>query len=133
MDDQAHQVEQRLLQASVQLRMGADDEPGWREAVDSEEGGWRRHRAGRARQVEEAPACDADDRPVAPHGSGVRKDFAPLLRTSGRVREGIRESVVQADPSRHGAYRTLSRQAGAEGAADLAGPRPEGHAQTDLS
>ena len=48
------QVEQRLLHAPLRLRLGADREPGRREAVDAEERRRRRHRARRARSVEEA-------------------------------------------------------------------------------
>jgi hypothetical protein len=37
MDHNADQVEQRLLQASLRVRVGADHESGWREAVEAEE------------------------------------------------------------------------------------------------
>ena len=37
LDHDADQVEQRLLQAPLRVRVGADDEPGWREAVEAEE------------------------------------------------------------------------------------------------
>ena len=46
LDDDADQVEQRLLQAPVRLRMGADEEPGRRAAVEGQE---RRRRRARSR------------------------------------------------------------------------------------
>ena len=54
LDADADQVEQSLLQEPVRERMGADEEPGRREAVEGEERG--SHDPGRVRQVEEA-AC----------------------------------------------------------------------------
>ena len=42
------QVEQRLLQESVRLRVGADQEPGRRAPVEAEERRWRGHGAARA-------------------------------------------------------------------------------------
>ena len=57
----ADEVEQPLLRQPVQLRMGADEEPGRRLSVEGER---RRGRCpGRARQVEEACADHADDGP----------------------------------------------------------------------
>ena len=46
------QVEQQLLREPVRLRVGADQEPGRRAAVDAEERRRRRHGAGCARPVE---------------------------------------------------------------------------------
>ena len=56
LDHDADQVEQQLLREPVQLRMGADQEPGRRASVDAEEWRRRRHGAGRARPVEAACA-----------------------------------------------------------------------------
>ena len=53
-DHDADEVEQRLLQEPVRLRMGADEEPGRRAPVEAEERRRRGHGAARARQVEEA-------------------------------------------------------------------------------
>ena len=76
------------------------------------------------RQVEEACADHADDRPVAAVRSGLREDLAALLRASGPVRGRVRPRLVQAHAPRHGSDRALPRPARAEGDADLAGPDP---------
>ena len=125
----ADQVEQPLLRQPVQARMGADQEPGRRPAVEGEERAGRH--SGCVRQVEEARADHADDRPVAAHGSRLREDLAALPRASGGVRRCLRARVVQAHPSRHGADPALSRPARAEGDADLAGPDPQGRPSAD--
>ena len=78
LDADADEVEQPLLQEPVRERMGADQEPGRRQAVEGEGGG--RHHPGRLRQVEEACADHADDRPVAAVRPGLREDLAALLR-----------------------------------------------------
>ena len=81
------QVEQPLLQEPVRKRMGADEEPGRREAVEGERR--RGHHPGRLRQVEEACADHADDGPLAADGSGLREDLAALptsIRSSSRTR-----------------------------------------------
>ena len=96
----ADEVEQPLLRQPVQVRMGADQEPGRRQAVEGE--GRRSHDPGRARHVEEACADHADDRPRAAVRSGLREDFAALLRASGTVRRCLRPRLVQAHASRHG-------------------------------
>ena len=54
LDHHADEVEQQLLREPVRLRMGADEEPGRRAAVDAEGRRGRRHGAGRARPVEAA-------------------------------------------------------------------------------
>ena len=118
----ADEVEQPLLRQPVQQRMGADEEPGRRLAVEGERR--RCHDPGRARQVEEACADHADHGPVAAARPGLREDLAALLRASGPVRGRVCPGVVQADAPRHGPDRALSRPARAEGDADLAGPDP---------
>ena len=120
------QVEQRLLQAPLRVRVGADHESGWREAVEAEERRRCRHRSARPRPVEEDRAVDADDGPRAPVRSGLREDLAPLPREPAGVRRRLRESVVQADAPRHGADHALPRPGGSQGAADLAGPGARG-------
>ena len=122
LDHDARQVEPRLLQAPVRVRLGADREPGWRQAVDAEERRRRRHRAARPRPVEEDRAGHADHRPRAAVRSGLREDLAPLLREPAGVRRRVRQGVVQADAPRHGADHAIPRARGAQGAADLAGP-----------
>ncbi|MGY4423073.1 catalase/peroxidase HPI [Bradyrhizobium sp. JR6.1] len=63
LDPDPDQVEQPLLREPVQVRMGADEEPGRCEAVEGK-GRGRRH-SGRVRFVEEACPDHADHRPVA--------------------------------------------------------------------
>ena len=125
----ADEVEQPLLRQPVQARMGADQEPGRRPAVEGEERG-RRH-PGRVRPGEEARADDADDRSLAADGPRLREDLAALLRASGAVRRRVRARLVQAHPSRHGSDPALSRPARAEGKADLAGPDSRGRPSAD--
>ena len=106
LDADADQVEQPLLQEPVRKRMGADEEPGRREAVEGE----RRasHHPGRLRQVEEACADHADDGPVAAVGPGLREDLAALLRASGPVRGRVCPRLVQAHAPRHGSDRSAT-------------------------
>ena len=76
-----------LLREPVRIRMGADQEPGRREAVEGERRG--SHDPGRLRQVEEACADHADHRPVAALRPGLREDLAALptsIRTSSPTR-----------------------------------------------
>ena len=105
-----------------EVRMGADQEPGRREAVEGER--CESRRPGRLRQVEEACADHADHGPVAALRPGLREDLAALLRASGPVRGRLCPRLVQAHAPRHGPDRALPRPAGAEGDADLAGPDP---------
>ena len=77
LDPDADQMEQPFLRQPVQVRMGADEEPGRRQAMDGERRASRRAR--RARQVEETRADNADHRPRAAVRSGVRKNLAALL------------------------------------------------------
>ena len=79
------------------------DESGRREAVAAEERRRCGHRSARPRPVEEDRAVDDDHGPRASVRSGLREDLAPLLREPAGVRRRLRESVVQADPPRHGA------------------------------
>ena len=77
LDHDARQVEQRLLQAPVRVRLGVDRESGGREAVEAEE----RRGAG---TVPAAPRPDEDRAGHADHGprasarSGLRENRAPL-------------------------------------------------------
>ena len=125
----ADEVEQPLLRQPVQQRMGTDEEPGRRAAVEGERR--RRHDPGRLRQVEEACADHADHGPLAAVRPGLREDLAALLRESGSVRRRVCPRVVQAHAPRHGPDRALSRPARAEGDADLAGPDPRRGSSAD--
>ena len=127
LDHHARQVEPRLLPAPVRVRLGADREPGRRQAVDAEERRRRGHRPARARPGEDDRAGHADDRPGAARRSGLREGVAPLLREPAGVRRCLRQGVVQADAPRHGTDHALPRPRGAQGAADLAGPGAAGH------
>src|SRR4051812_27001666 len=111
--------------------MGADDEPGWREAVEAEERRRRRHRAERSRPVEKDRARDADDGSRTPVRSGLRKNLAALLSEPRSVRRRLREGVVQVDAPRHGAYHAISWSRGSQGAAGVAGPGPRDQSQID--
>ena len=128
-DAHADEVQQRLLQAPVRLRVGAHEEPGRRAPVAAEERRRRGHGAARARRVEAHRAEHADDGPLAALRSGVREDLAPLPRAPGAVRGRVRARLVQAHASRHGSARALPRSRGAGGRAALAGPDPGGRSQ----
>ncbi len=66
LDHHADEVEQRLLQAPLRLRVGADEEPRRRAPVEAEGERGRRHGAARPRRVEAHRAFHADHRPLAP-------------------------------------------------------------------
>ena len=69
---------------------------------------------------------DADDRPGAAVRPVLREDFAPLPREPRGIRRRLRPGLVQADPSRHGAPRPLSRPGGPGRGTAVAGPDPAG-------
>ena len=77
LDHDAGPVGQQLLREPVQVRMGADQEPGRRQAVGGQ--GRAGNHPGRARPVEEAQADDADDRFDTALRPGVRQDLAAFL------------------------------------------------------
>ncbi len=117
-----------LLREPVQFRMGTDQEPGRCAPVGGQ--GCPGNHSRSLRPEQETQADDADDRSVVAFRPDLRADLAPLPREPGRIRGRLRPRLVQTDPPRHGPHRALSRPAGAEGAADLAGPdsraRPPG-------
>ena len=92
LDHHADEVEQRLLQAPVRLRVGADEEPGRRASVEAEGRRGRRHGAACARPVEAHRAGDADHRPLAAVRPGLREDLAALHGASGPVRGRVRRA-----------------------------------------
>ena len=118
-----HEVEQRLLQEPVRLRMGVDEEPGRRAPVAAEE--WRRcrHRAGGARRVEADRTFHADDRPRAAFRSGLRENLTALSGPPGPICGSVRACLVQANAPRHGSARTLSGPGSAGRGTHLAGSR----------
>ncbi len=113
-------VEQFLLRKPLQVRVGADEEPGWRHPVGGQ--GCRGCHPGRVRSVEEAQAHDADHRPVAALRPALREDIASFSRAPAGLRRCLRPRLVQADPSRYGPALALFGTGGAERRADLAGP-----------
>src|SRR5215472_3699230 len=78
-DHHADEVEQRLLQEPVQLRVGADEEPGWRASVETERGRRRWHGSGCPRPGKAPRAVHADHGSLAAVRPGIREDFAALL------------------------------------------------------
>ena len=119
----ADEVEQPLLRQPVQVRMGADEEPGRRPAV-----------AGEGRRADTFPTPFDPSKKHVPTmlTTDLSLRFDPAYEkisrrfheNPGPVRRRLRPRLVQAHPSRHGPDRALSRPAGAEGDADLAGPDP---------
>ena len=122
LDEDPGAMEPRLFRALVRIRVGTVGESRRRQAVGGQ--GRRRDHPARLRRIEEAGADDADHRPVAAHGSGLRKDLAPLPRESRPVRRCLRTRLVQAHAPRHGSARALPRPGSAGRRADLAGPGP---------
>ena len=125
LDQRADEVGQRVPGQPVQVRLGADDEPRRREAVDSQGSRGPGHRARCSRSVEAARPDDADDGPGAEGGSDLRADREALPREPGPARRRVRQGVVQAAAPRHGTRLALPRPVGS-GAAAVAGPRPRG-------
>ena len=121
---------QRLPREPLRVRVGADGEPGRREAVDADEPRGPGHGARRARPVEAARADDADDGPRAEGRPGLRADREALLREPRRARRRVRQGLVQAAAPRHGARVALPRPVG-PGAAAVAGPGPRGRSRAD--
>ena len=122
LDRRPDPVEQPLLRDPLRLRVGAVPEPGRCCPVGGQgrRGDHPRPRRGRR----EASPDDADHRPGAADGPGLRGDLAPLPGEPRRVRRRVRARLVQADPPRHGTGHPLPRSRGPVGGAALAGPDP---------
>ena len=90
LDAHPDQLGQQLLRDPVQVRLGADQEPRWRVAVDSHESRGQGHSARCPRSVEAARAHDADDGSGAEARSDLRADLQALLRASGPARGSVR-------------------------------------------
>ena len=116
------EVGQQLLRQPVRLRVGADEEPRRRVAVDAEGRGGPGDRARRPRSVEAARPDDVHHGHGAEDGPDLRADLAALPREPAGVRRRLREGLVQADAPRHGPHLALPRPAGSRRAAALAGP-----------
>ena len=97
--------------------------PAGREAVDAQGSRGSGHRARRPRSGQAPRPDDADVRPGAEGGSGLRPDRQALPRAPGPAGRGVRQGLVQAAAPRHGAGVALPRPVG-PGAAAVAGPRP---------
>ena len=120
----ADAVGQRLLREPVRLRVGADQEPGRREAVE------RRRTAPGAGTVPDAHDPSKRHAPmmlttdlalrVDPVYEQISRRF---LRAPRRVRRRVRQGLVQAAAPRHGPGLALPRPVG-PGAAAVAGPGP---------
>ena len=126
LDPEPRPLGQRLLRDPVRLRVGADQEPGRRAAVETQgrHGCQRRARCARSGQ---APCADDDHRRHGDaNGPGLREDLAPLHGQPAGICRRVCACLVQADAPRHGAGHALSGSAGAQGRAGLAGPDPGG-------
>jgi catalase-peroxidase len=95
-DAHAGQVGQQLPRDLVRPRVGADREPGGRQAVDAEGRRRGRRRPRRARPVPAARADDADDGPRAQGRPGLRPDHFSVPREPRTARRGVRQGLVQA-------------------------------------
>ena len=118
LDRPPHGVEQPVLRDPLRLRVGADREPGRRQAVGRK--GRRGDHPRRLRRSQPA-AVDAHVRPGTADGPRVREDLAPVPREPRRVPARVRQGLVQAAAPRHGPGRPLPRSLGRRAAA-LAGP-----------
>ena len=78
LDRQPREVGQQLPREPAQLRVGADDEPGWEVAVHPHECSRSGHRAGCTRSLEEARSLHAHDGPLLEDGPGLRANLAAL-------------------------------------------------------
>ena len=119
-DPDAYPVEQLLLREPVQLRMGADPQPGRRHPVRSQ--GRPGDHPRPLRSGQEAQAHDAGHGPDPALRPGLRKDLPPLPERPPGLQRSLCPGLVQADPPRHGAQGPLPGTGSAEGGPDLAGP-----------
>jgi hypothetical protein len=122
LDHHANEVEQRFLQASVWLRVGADQEPGRRASVAAEERRRSRHRARRAQCLEAHRSQHADHGSCAALRSRLREDLAAVHGAPGAIRGRLCACLVQAHAPRHGSAGALSRSRSSGRRTALAGP-----------
>ena len=107
LDQDPGAVEQQLLREPVQVRMGADQVAGRRQAMGGQERAGDHSRRAHPGQVPQAD--HADHRPDAALRSGIRQDLAPVPRGPAGLRRCLRARLVQADAPRHGPARPLPR------------------------
>ena len=121
-DQRADEVGQRVPGQPVQVRLGPDEEPRRRPAVDANGSGGQGHRARCPRSVEAARPGHVHDGPGAADGPDLWTDRQALPREPRPARRGLRQGVVQAAAPRHGPDLALPRPMDPRTAA-VAGPR----------
>ena len=106
----------RILRQPVWLRMETDEESGRRLAVDSYGCVCQGDRARCSRSVEISRPDDVHDRHRTESGSDLQADCETIPREPERIRGRLRQGMVQADPSRHGARLAVPRPTGSQAA-----------------
>ena len=122
LDPDADPVGQLLLGHPVRLRLGADREPGRRQAVAAEGPRGAGARARRAHRGQEEPADDVHGRHGPAGRPGAPRDLRAVPRRPGVLRRPVRPRLVQAAAPRHGPEDPLPRPGRAGRGAHLAGP-----------
>src|SRR5262245_31788003 len=131
MDYQPGEVGSQFPGELVRSRVGADEQPRRRQAMETEtEWVSGRHVARCSRSVEKARGDDADDGPRTEDGPRIYQDYEAFSGTPGRARGRLCQGVVQAAASGHGPDLALPGTVGC-GPAALAGPSPESRSSTD--
>ena len=121
-DRSADALDDAVSDEPVQLRLGADPQPGRRHSVEAQRRSWRRHGSRRARGGQAARADHVHDGPGAEVRSDLSRDLQALPGEPEGIRARLRQGLVQADTPRHGTARPVPGRRGAQGGADLAGP-----------
>ena len=125
LDHRADEVGQRLPGQPVQVRLGPGQEPGRGVAVGADGPGGQGHGARRPRPGEAARPDHVHHRPRDEAGPDLRSDRQALPRRPRVLLRGLRQGLVQAAASRHGADHALPGPVGRRAAA-VAGPRARG-------
>ncbi len=121
-DQQPREVGQRLLRQPLRLRLGIAQRSRRCLPVAAEGRQGQRHHPGRPRSIQKTRPDDVHDGPRPADGSDLRADLAAVPQEPGRVRRRLRQGLVQADASRHGARLAAARPA-RPAAAVVARPR----------
>ncbi len=127
----ADEVGQRVLRQSFRLRVGIHEESRPAATSGPQERRRRRHRARRARSVEEARADDVHDDLALKARPGLRADLAAFPRRPASICGCICQGVVQAHAPRYGTDLAVSRSRSSRRAADLARPAARGRPCAD--